>query len=726
MQKELSLGEYWLVLLKRKWIVIFTFLGFLFFSIVFTWMQTPLYKSSALVRIDQYKSVMNLISDLLRWSPGEIMSTEVETVHGPLVLEKVAFDLNLLKPDYTQQEFNRIIGGLRSKIIAERVERTNMIRIEVSDSNPEKAALIANLVAKHYKDVSHSTKSSDIQKNRQFIEDQLEIAKNRLKKSEEELRAFKTNEGSLSVDSETQLTLERLNNIESELIKARSEREQLETEMYLISSRLGSLDIEQEISMLEGGTLYPHYQKIIDVQKTIDSLLSTHTENNPEIIELRAEEQRLTDNLKKAVENSLEAALTSLEIKKTEMIRHENKLSSMINRELSLIPEKDMQLRRLTREVSVNEELYTMLNKEFKETQIKEMGMISEITVISPAIAPKRPIKPNAMFNIVIGALLGLVLGGVLAALIESFDTSIGAVEDIERLLEVPVLAAVPRFGHSGKQKKLLPAKKLTSTEGDYNRNKALPTIFDPSSAAAEAYRHLRTNLQFDRIKEKKKVYMISSSGSQEGKSVTLSNLSVTLAQSGQRTLLISCNLRRPSIFKIFGISRKPGLTDVLVGSCELEEAVHTFADIVVGDLDWEAALKLPGIDNLSILPAGTLPPNPAELLDSHQLTELIERVKDEYDIILVDAPPTLPVTDSLILGPKADGVLLVYQLGHLPRRALIRAKNLLDGLGIKVVGIVLNDVRPEFHGVAPVYISQEYMKATTRVMNSDKSDDKE
>lgn len=723
MQQELNLGEYWHILIKRKTIVIVTFLCFVAFTALFTRAQVSVYETSALVRIDQYKSVMNVIADLLRWSPGEIMSTEVETAQGPNVLEEVAIRMGMLKKSASAEERSRVISNLRNRIVAERVERTNMIRISATSSNPEQAARMANLAAEIYKDVSRDNSARDVRAAREFVETQLEKALTRLSESEDALRNFKESNGSLSIDSETKITLDRLTNFESELLSVRKIVEETNWEIRDLKERRQDFDIDREIGESSGGPASSLYGGWLNVRQRIASQLNSETENSQNVQDLRKEEKRVYGQLTGLIRTRLNTKINELESQISDFEKRENELSRLVGGELARIPDKDLELSRLTREVAMNEEIYQMLNREFKQAQIKEMGMASEVTIISPAIEPRRPVKPNRGFNYAIGIMLGLILGIVMAALVESFDTSIGAVEDIERLLEVPVLAAVPRFDKSTQRSRFDFLRK-NKKAAPLDRSRMLPTIFHPSAPAAEAYRHLRTNLQFSRLKEEKKVYLCTSSGPQEGKSITVSNLSVVMAQSGMKTLLMSCNLRRPSVEKIFGIKRIPGLTDVLVGSIPLDEAIHTFADIVLGELEWEAALKLPGIDNLSILPAGTLPPNPAELLESRKMKDLIDSLRRDYDIIVIDAPPALLVTDALLLGPNADGVILVYQLGHLPRRALIRAKKLLDGLHITVVGIVLNDVRPEFHGVTPVYYSREYMTATRKALKREEQAD--
>jgi len=231
-----------------------------------------------------------------------------------------------------------------------------------------------------------------------------------------------------------------------------------------------------------------------------------------------------------------------------------------------------------------------------------------------------------------------------------------------------------------------------------------LVTLYKPKFPASEAYRILRSNIQFMNIEKPRRAFVVTSIAPQEGKTVTSCNLAVATAQAGIKTLLVSCNLRHPVIYKIFGLERHPGLTDILLGVVSWEEALKTPADLVTGKLEWEEALKVPGLDNLNIITAGSTPPNPSELLNSKPMSNLIDTLKNNFEVIIFDSPPILPVADSLILGSKLDGVVLVYQMGRVPRRALLRVKMQLDKANVKLWGVVLNDLRPEFEIGPPTY----------------------
>ena len=261
----------------------------------------------------------------------------------------------------------------------------------------------------------------------------------------------------------------------------------------------------------------------------------------------------------------------------------------------------------------------------------------------------------------------------------------------MEELLQVPVLGVIPFMGKEEKRRTGI--KKVTS---DKDRKLDLIAHYDPKSLLAEAFRTLRSNLDFMQVDKKSKSFLVTSSFVQEGKTFNVVNLALSMAQAGKKVLLVEADLRKPVIHKIFGINRIPGLTDHILGNYSWQEIRHTITDIMLGDFELEEILRTPGLDNLNIIPAGTNPPNPAEILGSERLKEFLKEAYAQYDMIFIDAPPILPVTDATEISTLVDGVLIVYTVGKIGRGVLKRAKTSLDNVGGNVVGIILNNVRPE------------------------------
>jgi capsular exopolysaccharide synthesis family protein len=218
---------------------------------------------------------------------------------------------------------------------------------------------------------------------------------------------------------------------------------------------------------------------------------------------------------------------------------------------------------------------------------------------------------------------------------------------------------------------------------------------FDSMSVFAEAYRTLRTNMQFAMGSARKtgNVIAVTSSSPREGKTLTSTNLAISLAQMGKTTLLLEADMRCPQIASLFKIDEKPGLSDLLIGTARPASAVRTMTDMLIGDSEWDKLMEVQGIDNLNILPCGTLPPNPTELLSSPEFIELIAGFREKYDYIIIDTPPSLPVADATIISTLVDGTLMVYQSDTTSRHLLLRAIQTLQKNRAKILGVVINQL---------------------------------
>src|SRR2546427_828567 len=287
-----------------------------------------------------------------------------------------------------------------------------------------------------------------------------------------------------------------------------------------------------------------------------------------------------------------------------------------------------------------------------QEALIKESEGIEEVSIVRPANEPGAPTGGETFNTVMVGGLLGLMLGLVLAFVQETLDTSIGTIEDVETYLQVPVLGIVPHIDARETVQRLVERRPaLADMEPEALQSHALLiTHFDPKSPVAEAYRTLRTNIQFTRLEKQGKILVVTSPTLQEGKTTTIVNLALTMAQNGQRTLLIGANLRRPSIHRFFGIEREPGLSDVLVGNARWRDCIRTGADILMGRLEMEDIMAPPGLDNLHILESGPIPANPSELLSTPAMAQLPTAVRDAYDAALIDTPPVLPDQDDVVV----------------------------------------------------------------------------
>lgn len=313
-----------------------------------------------------------------------------------------------------------------------------------------------------------------------------------------------------------------------------------------------------------------------------------------------------------------------------------------------------------------------VLQQRIDDYQIAQPLDLAGGEIIEPATQPAVPSSPNHLANGVMGAFLGVIAGIALAFLRERLDDRLRGRDDLERVLHLPVLATVPRYPSSSKKRP------------------EIITISQPHSSASEAYRSLRTNVQFLSIERQLRSLVITSPSATEGKTVTAINLSVAFAQAGHRVVLVSADLRRPTLEHYFGIKSEEGLTNWLMAA----------------DKELWGLIRDPGIDNLRVIPSGPLPANPAELLSTRRLNEVLNLLEQNADLVIIDSPPALAVADAAIISTRADAALLVVDARATHRSAAVRATEELQRVGAPPLGSVLNGVE---RGDAPYYYQGYY-----------------
>lgn len=318
----------------------------------------------------------------------------------------------------------------------------------------------------------------------------------------------------------------------------------------------------------------------------------------------------------------------------------------------------------------------------------EEIIDVKNVIVIDLAELPKAPIKPNKMLNIAIAALLGLMFGVFLVYLMELLDRTLKTDRDVEKHLGLSTIGEIPLFeGEDRRNSKhfaFLPRKtrKDKKDKKDYI-SKSLISILDPKEPAAEAYRSLRTNIGYTSVDKQVQVIAITSAGPAEGKSTTVANLAISLAQVGKKVLVIDCDLRKAKIHKYFSIPNDYGVTDIIVNKYEINEAIK----------------KVKEVDNLYVICSGAVPPNPSELLESKKMGELLDRVRKDYDIILIDTPPVGQLTDAAILGKHADGILLIVASGETHIDVAKHAKSTLEKIDAKILGVIITKINGGIRG---------------------------
>ncbi len=381
---------------------------------------------------------------------------------------------------------------------------------------------------------------------------------------------------------------------------------------------------------------------------------------------------------------------------------------------------------RLLREVTINKRLYMMFKEKLEEARINEAQKVGDVSVIDPAVLPVAPINTQDNMNmLIIGGAMSLLIGIGLAFVFESMDTSIGTIEDIERVMKLPVLGVVSSAHKEIEKEQILRISKTNRAR----KKEALEiyvrmlTHYQPKSLVSEACRNVRTNLK---LGPSKKVILITSAGTQEGKTTILINLGIAMAQTGAKTLLVSSDLRRPVVAKTFGMKREPGITEFISGAVDMDQALRNISDIILGMTGIEDITRAAGLSNLWILPCGKLPDNPSEILESKEWASMVHELKKRFQYIIFDSPPLLPVTDASIIASQVDSVVLCYEIGRIPRDALMRARTQLESVGAHISGMVLNQITSQARAMEPYpyYTSYKYRYDSGEHKSRKKMDD--
>jgi tyrosine-protein kinase Etk/Wzc len=413
-------------------------------------------------------------------------------------------------------------------------------------------------------------------------------------------------------------------------------------------------------------------QALSEARARRDSLLLRRTAGD----ELVQQVGRQIADIERDVLETARSYLTGLE----SQIRFLDSTIATSDRSLGMLPATERELGELQRQVSVLAELYTAVQSRLKEAEITQAVDDSRLRMLDSAETPGGPIKPNRPQFVRVGVFVGLLLGVLLAFFREFFDQTVHTQDDMTAAVGAPALGLIPHIRNTPLTGLTALADRLAIT-GPAREGGEAAIVRDPASPIAEAYRALRTNVTFIRPESAPKVLVFTSPSPRDGKTTTAANFAMVLAYQKGKVLLIDADMRRGTLQEVFGGPREPGLANLLVGGTRAADAIRTVELGTHGSLD--------------LLPVGAYPPNPAELLGSARLDQLLGEFAKWYDYVIIDSPPLGLVTDAAVLGTKADGVILVGRANHTVRASLQVAADQLRAVRAPVLGYVLNDYVP-------------------------------
>jgi succinoglycan biosynthesis transport protein ExoP len=660
---KLHFLDYWRVIRVRWVLILLAFLLVVITAAIVTYFQPREYQSSVFIEVRSTAENPRMFGagdPNIPIHDPQLAPTVFQVIQRTGILYPVIQDLKLQDKwagEGSQLPREQAYQKLRSKLDVEEVRNTDLLQISVFDGNPQLAADIANKIVAVYQDKRTEEEKEIL--NRAVSSMNEEVSKQQKKLDEASAEVAKIRDEEHIVDLNPEGTEDAAAPVNNMVIKQETQVNEADTLVTNLSSRLDLIeklkgeDLTRMLATLniQDPTIQktlPNYQDSVAQEALL--LNSGLGENHPKVKAVRATKEVYTKQLEEQIA-SVRSALDQ-NLKTAQVARDE------LRTRLDQINAKQLQGKNLSANYSraknkyIKEKLLFDGVRTRAQTQTMELAMpriaVSVKQVAEPASSAARP---RVGLNLMLGALVGIVIGLGLAFFIEYLDTSVKTMEDVESLLGVPVLAIIPKN-----------IRILHKEAGD--------------SPDAEAYRILRTNIEFNRKNPQANTISVVSGGPGEGKSTTIANLAFICAQGGYSTLIVDADLRRPVQHEMFDVNNNVGLTNYLTTEMDLEDVILPTA-----------------VENLSILPSGVLPSDAVGILNSQRMSDMIAELKLRYDIVFFDSPPMLGVSDASVLASEVDQTIIVVQHRRFPRNMLTRVKQAIIGVGGTALGVVLNNV---------------------------------
>ena len=718
-EQEVNLIDYLHIALRYKWLVLFIFIGVFSLVNIYTIRSPKIYRASARILLEDKKPETMFYTTFTNTKTFLNNNMEILTSYPLLEIAHQILQKNPNYKNFPISESANPPGYLKSRMDVSSQRDTDILTISVESTNPVEAMAAANAIANALMQANTNHARIEFKNTREFLAKQLDEAERRLRDSEEELRNYKIENGISELTEETKKLIEKASDLEASLADAQTELEVANKHLNFLKSELSIQDsLLLDVNTIITSPLLEKLRKeIVENQTRYVSLLtrSGYSPNHPELKELEKSIESAKNKLKAEIQR-----ITSVKVGASDPLAYRTNLTSQIsaaqieqniaaskvaslqkaveayNIKMSTLPDTEIELARLERNFALNEKIYNMLIEKYEDAKIAEKSKYGNVRIVEEARTPSRPIKPNKKVNMMIAIVLGLGLGVGVAIILHSLDSKIRTFDDVKKYVGLPILGTIPYINIY--ESDLEHIEKMIEEVGEQDEKKLriiqqqiearLITHYAPKSSVSEAFRILRTNIVAKRVGKKPIVVLITSSGPKEGKSTTLSNLAIALAQMDEKVVLMDLDLRRPVMHSVFDLDKEMGVSDFLIDK----------------STNLDRFIKRSRVPNLDVITSGFIPPNPSELLASPRMESAINILKEKYDWILLDSPPAIAVTDTMIMANKADILILVVRAALADRNVIKRAKELLTNINIKITGAVINGVQPHRY-----YSSYEY-----------------
>ncbi|MEY2912287.1 MAG: Tyrosine-protein kinase etk [Cyanobacteriota bacterium] len=692
-QDSIDIQQYWLIF-KRRWLVASVVMASVISATAFvTYTQKPVYESQGKLVFTKKDAASSLSS--LSDKMGELggltnlsnpVDTEAEVIRSNPIVMKTITELNLKGKKGAPMSTDTFLKTLKLKTI----RGTDVMELSYRSTDKQEAANVVNSLMKYYLESNVRTNRAEAMSARKFLSQELPKVEKRVTEAEIALRRFKERNRVVALDVEARVSLESLGKLTEAITQSQGELAAAYTRSVALQNEM-KLSTQQALDLSSLSQSSGVQQVLTEYQKTQHDLAvarTLYTNDNPKVVDLllkeAAQKKELEARVNQTVGNSnslpkenlqigeLKQALTQDLVKSeverlalTNQVRELRKVFMVNKSRLDSLPRLEQQQLQLQRQLMVGQTTYQELLRQFQLVQVMENQNVGNARIISEALVPEIAVSPKKPLNLALGGFLGVLLGAGTALLLESMNQSLKNIEEANRLLGFPLLGTIPQYGEK---------KRKNPVEGLLE----VPLLDQPYSPVSTSLEMLNTNLGFTVSDKELKVILVTSSTSGEGKSFVAANLAVAASHVGKRVLLIDCDMRCPRQHRIWEIPNLLGMSNILAGQNESKPAIHKV------------------FLNVDMLPAGKIPPNPVTLLDSQRMADLIEKARKDYDFVIIDSPPLTAVTDPLIIGKFADGLLLVVRPGRVEYSALKSAKSLLNQSKVPVLGMAVNGVSEE------------------------------
>jgi capsular exopolysaccharide synthesis family protein len=684
MSSTLPLRDYLRVLHKHRWMILTVVVVMTTIVTVATMRMQPVYQASSRLEINGEMPDLSSLRDLFTIIPTdeEFLQTQVrilqsddlamQTIRALRLHERKEFSVRAANAQsnapFTPTEEVQLIGMFRGGLNVALVRSSRLVEVKYESSDPKLAADVVNALGDVYIENNFRKKYESTVQASDWMAGQLRELRQKMEKSHEALVGYERANQIFSLSEGQNVTIQKLGELSHELTLAQSERFARESNWRLVQTRkLEDLpaiaqnefaqNLQQRLAQLKDqyaetrATFGPKYPRVHQLEKQMEEVES----------QLNGERQRVANR----IESEYQVAM-----QREKLLRQAVDAQKA---EANVMNAKLVEYNLLKREYETNQQLYENLLQRLKEAGVSAGLRSNNVHVVDRARPPLSPIRPRRTLNVLVSLLVGFVLGCVLALFNEYLDNSVKTPEEVEQLVSLPALGIIPSVASISSRtgQRALPGPEAKGSTSD------LATMVEPHSVVSEAYRALRTSILLSTSKHPPQVILITSGQPREGKTTTALNLAITLAQRGDRVVLIDSDLRRPRVHRAFQMSNQLGLSSYLAGATPIEQLPRQVARI----------------PNLFVITAGPTPPNPAELLSSEPITALFEELRRQFDFVVLDSPPAITVADAMILAAHADGVILVAHGGVTTRESLRHARKLLGSSNARMIGVVLNNV---------------------------------